>query len=164
MSIRIAFCSSKPIARAYTTAPNLTAGNYRLIFQKTGFGSLTREPVEVRPRADVRVDVTLQPGAVSESVTVTEAAPLLDTNSLNNAAGFKQDLIQELPVIVVGTKRDVTGFLNNLPWNHQREYIHAQSQRGPARCYRDLPRRCTGQRAHSGRSLLGKRPVHGTGG
>ena len=97
------------------TAPNLTAGNYRIVFQKTGFGSLTREPVEVRPRADVRVDVTLQPGAVSESVTVTEAAPLLDTNSLNNAAGFKQDLIQELPVIVVGTKRDVTGFLNNLP-------------------------------------------------
>ena len=97
------------------TAPNLPAGNYRLLFQKMGFGSITREPVEVRPRVDVRVDVMLQPGTVTESITVTEEAPLLDTATMNNAAGFKQDLIQELPLIVVGTKRDVTGFLNNLP-------------------------------------------------
>jgi hypothetical protein len=97
------------------TAPNLPAGNYRLIFQKQGFGPVTREPVGVRPRMDVRVDMTLQPGTVNESVTVTEEAPLLDTNSMNNAAGFQQQLIQELPMIVVGTKRDITGFLNNLP-------------------------------------------------
>jgi hypothetical protein len=97
------------------TAPNLPAANYRLIFQKQGFGSVTREPVQVRPRMDVRVDMTLQPGTVSESVTVTEEAPLLDTNTMNNAAGFQQQLIQELPMIVVGTKRDITSFLNNLP-------------------------------------------------
>jgi hypothetical protein len=97
------------------TAQNLPAGNYRLVFQKQGFSSVTRGPVEVRPRMEVRVDMTLQPGTVSESITVTEEAPLLDTATMNNAAGFKQDLIQELPVIVVGTKRDVTGFINNLP-------------------------------------------------
>src|SRR5579872_949402 len=70
------------------TAPNLPAGDYRIVFQKAGFASVTREPVEVRPRMDVRVDVTLQPGAVTESVTVTEEAPLLDTATMNNAAGF----------------------------------------------------------------------------
>src|SRR5581483_7935393 len=67
------------------TAPNLPAAKYRLIFQKQGFGSVTREPVEVRPRMDVRVDITLQPGTVTESLTVTEEAPLLDTNTMNNA-------------------------------------------------------------------------------
>lgn len=97
------------------TAPNLPAGNYRLIFQKTGFSTLTREPVEIRPRQTIRVDVTLRVGTTTESVTVTDEAPLLDTATMNNAAGFKQDLIQNLPVIVVGTKRDVTAFLNNLP-------------------------------------------------
>ncbi len=97
------------------TAPNLPAGNYRIIVQKEGFASVTREPVEVRPRMDVRVDVTLQPGAITESVTVTEEAPLLDTATMNNAAGFQQNLIQALPIIVVGTKRDVTGLINNLP-------------------------------------------------
>ncbi|MEO8097902.1 MAG: carboxypeptidase regulatory-like domain-containing protein, partial [Acidobacteriota bacterium] len=97
------------------TAPNLPAGNYRIVFQKTGFRTSTREPVEVRPRQAIRVDVTLQVGSVSESVTVTDQAPLLDTATMNNAAGFKQDQIQNLPVIVVGTKRDVTAFINNLP-------------------------------------------------
>jgi len=97
------------------TAPNLPAATYRLVFQKQGFGSITREPVEVRPRMDIRVDVAMQPGVVTESVVVSDEAPMLDTATMNNAAGFKQELIQELPMIVVGTKRDVTGFLNNLP-------------------------------------------------
>jgi hypothetical protein len=97
------------------TAPNLPAGNYRLIFQKTGFRTLTREPVEIRPRQTIRVDVTLQVGAVTESVTVTDEAPLLDTATMNNAAGFRESQIQGLPVIVVGTKRDIGAFINNLP-------------------------------------------------
>ncbi len=97
------------------TAPNLPAGNYRVVMEKAGFKSITREPVEVRPRMSVRVDVAMQPGTVDESIVVTAEAPLLDTATMNNSAGFRQDLIQELPVIVVGTKRDVTGFLNNLP-------------------------------------------------
>ncbi|MEP6960537.1 MAG: carboxypeptidase regulatory-like domain-containing protein, partial [Acidobacteriota bacterium] len=97
------------------TAPNLPAGNYRMVFQKSGFSTLTREPVEVRPRQTIRVDATLQVGAVTESISVTDQAPLLDTATMNNAAGFRQDQIQNLPVIVIGTKRDVTGFLNYLP-------------------------------------------------
>lgn len=102
-------------AEGLYTLPNLPAGNYRMIFEKTGFKGLTREPVEVRPRATIRVDVTLEIGAVTESVTVRDEAPLLDTATMNNAAGFKQDLIQSLPIIVVGTKRDVTAVLSSLP-------------------------------------------------
>lgn len=97
------------------TAPNLPAGVYRLVFQRQGFSSVTREPVEIRPRITARVDVSMQPGAVTESVTVNAEAPLLDAATMNNAAGFKENLIQELPVVVVGTKRDVTSLLNNLP-------------------------------------------------
>jgi len=97
------------------TAPNLPASTYRLVFAKQGFASVTREPIEVRPRGSVRVDTMLQPGAVSESINVSAEAPVLDTAAINNSAGFQQDMIQQLPVIVVGTKRDVTGFLNNLP-------------------------------------------------
>ncbi len=96
-------------------APNLPAGTYRIIFEKAGFSTITREPVEVRPRQSIRVDASLQPGAVNQSINVSAEAPLLDTAAINNAAGFQQDMIQQLPVIVVGTKRDVTGFLNNLP-------------------------------------------------
>ncbi|MEO8597665.1 MAG: carboxypeptidase regulatory-like domain-containing protein [Candidatus Solibacter sp.] len=96
-------------------APNLPAGDYRIIVQRDGFSSFQREPVEVRPRMEARVDVTLRPGAVTESVSVTGEAPILDTATMNNASGFQEKLIHELPVIVVGTKRDITAFLNNLP-------------------------------------------------
>ena len=97
------------------TAPNLPAATYRVVVEKAGFGVFRREPVEVQPRAQASVDVVLQPGGVNESVTVTTDAPILDTAAVNNSAGFKDKMIEELPLIVVGTKRDVTGFLDNLP-------------------------------------------------
>ena len=96
-------------------APNLPAANYRLVVEKAGFSKVTREPVEVQPRAQATVDFTLQPGTVNESVTVTTEAPILDTAAVNNSVGFKENLVDELPLIVVGTKRDVTGFLDNIP-------------------------------------------------
>ena len=97
--------------------------------EKTGFGTIVREPVDVRPRAQVRVDVSLSPGAVTESITITADAPMLDTAAVNNSVGFKDTLIQELPMIVVGTKRDITGFLNNMPGADQHEYLYTHSQR-----------------------------------
>ncbi len=96
-------------------APNLMAATYRVTIQKEGFATFVREPVIVRPRVEVRVDAVLQPGAISESVSVTADAPLLDTAAVNNSAALSDRLIEELPMIVVGTKRDITGFLNNLP-------------------------------------------------
>lgn len=101
------------------TAPNLPAATYRVVVEKVGFGTFTREPVEVQPRAQASVDVVLQAGGVNESITVTTEAPILDTAAVNNSAGFKDKLIEELPMIVVGTKRDITGFLDNLPGANQ---------------------------------------------
>ena len=95
--------------------PNLPASNYRLMIEKSGFAKVTKEPVEVQPRVEVTVNFTLQPGEVNQSVTVTGEVPILDTEAVNNAVGFKDNLVQELPLIVVGTKRDVTGFLDNIP-------------------------------------------------
>jgi len=100
-------------------APNLPVATYRVVIGKTGFGTVVREPVDVRPRASVRVDVSLNPGTVTESITITADAPVLDTAAINNSVGFKDTLIQEVPLIVVGTKRDITGFLNNMPGTNQ---------------------------------------------
>lgn len=101
------------------TAPNLPAANYRIIVEKTGFSRVTREPVEVQPRAEATVNFTLQPGTVNESVTVSTEAPILDTAAVNNSVAFKENLVDELPLIVIGTKRDVTGFLDNMPGTNQ---------------------------------------------
>lgn len=100
-------------------APNLPAAIYRVEIEKAGFGKVVRQPVDVRPRVDSEVDVTLNPGTATESVTITTDAPILDTAAVNNSVGFKDTLVQELPLIVVGTKRDITGFLDNMPGANQ---------------------------------------------
>ena len=100
-------------------ALNLPVATYRVEVEKTGFEKYVRQPVEVRPRAETTVDIVLQTGAITESVNVTSEAPVLDTNAVNNSVGFKDTLVEELPLIVVGTKRDITGFLDNMPGANQ---------------------------------------------
>ena len=97
------------------TAPNLPLGTYRLVFQKSGFIQVVREPVEIRAEAEVQVNATLTVGNASESVSVTAEAPLVDVGTISNAEGFKRDLTEELPLITTGTKRDITSFTQNLP-------------------------------------------------
>ena len=45
--------------------------------EKAGFKRLTREPVVVEVNSSVRIDLTLQVGASSQTVTVTAETPLL---------------------------------------------------------------------------------------
>ncbi len=97
------------------TAPNLPFGTYRVVVEKQGFTTLTREPVEVRPGVTVRVDFTLQPGTLSQSVSVTAEAPQLDISATGNATGMQANLIENLPDIVSGTQRTISDFLQNLP-------------------------------------------------
>jgi hypothetical protein len=97
------------------TAPNMPAAAYRIVIEKEGFKTFTREPVDVQSRSQITVDVVLVPGSLSESVTVSSEAPILDTAAVNNSVAFTNKLVEELPLIVVGTKRDITGFLDNIP-------------------------------------------------
>ena len=100
-------------------APNLPAATYRVVIQKPGFLTVTVEPVEVRARVETRVDAVLKVGAPTEQVTVTAQAPLLDSAAANISTTMEDKLVQELPLIVAGTKRDITSFLNNLPGTTQ---------------------------------------------
>ncbi len=97
------------------SAQNLPAAVYEIIIEKQGFGKFDRKPVEVRPRTSTTIDVVLTTGSVTQSVDVTTEAPILDTAAINNSVGFKDTLVGELPLVVVGTKRDVTGFVANMP-------------------------------------------------
>jgi len=99
----------------FYSAPNLSVATYRVEVEKAGFSKYVRQPVEVRPRTETTLDIVLQAGVVTQSVDVSAEAPLLDTNAVNNSVGFKDTLVEELPLIVVGTKRDITGFLDNMP-------------------------------------------------
>ena len=95
------------------TAPNLPRGEYRVLVSKDGFAPAATEGIDLRAGVQIRADVTLQPSGIQEQVTVT--APNVDVSSISNSATLSEKLINELPVIVTGTKRDITSLLQNLP-------------------------------------------------
>ncbi len=63
------------------TITNLKPGTYNVAVEASGFKRFVREGVRLATGERVRVDVELQPGALSESVTVTQDASLLRTES-----------------------------------------------------------------------------------
>src|SRR5689334_5681355 len=98
-------------------APNLPVGSYRLTVQKEGFRTVVREPILVRAQSSLAVDFTLQLGAVTDSVTVSGEAPLLDVSATTNPSNLTSKFIDDLPMIVFGEKRNITDNLRFLPGN-----------------------------------------------
>jgi hypothetical protein len=76
--------TERGINRALTTddagaynAPNLTAGNYTVRVEAKGFKRIERQGITIEVGHEVRVDLTVQPGEQNQTVTVTEAVPLV---------------------------------------------------------------------------------------
>ena len=63
------------------SATSLTPGSYSVRAQFTGFQTLNRTGIAVGVGQAVRVDLAMQPGAQTQTVTVTEAVPLVDTSN-----------------------------------------------------------------------------------
>src|SRR5688572_17942 len=51
---------------------NVPQGSYNVSIEQTGFRKATRENVEVTVNSTVRVDLQLQPGQISEQITVAD--------------------------------------------------------------------------------------------
>jgi len=62
-------------------APNLTPGQYTVRAEAKGFKKLERQNVVIEVGKEVRVDLTVQPGEQEQTVTVTEAIPLVETTN-----------------------------------------------------------------------------------
>jgi hypothetical protein len=94
-------------ATGYYEAALLMPGNYKVKAELTAFKQTERDGIVLLTSGRVEVNVILQVGNVSQSVTVTEAAPLLDTQSglsgrtLDNKtqSGVPMSLGQMLPVV-----------------------------------------------------------------
>jgi hypothetical protein len=68
----------------YFEAALLVAGNYRLVVEVSGFKTSVREPIALPVGSRLQVNFNLELGAIVETVSVTAAAPLLDTNTLSS--------------------------------------------------------------------------------
>lgn len=96
-------------------AANLPLGTYRVIVTKEGFRAAHREPVLIQAQTRARVDFTMAVGSVTESLEVTAAAPILDPSTATLATGLTTKFIQDLPMIQLGEKRNITGYLQSIP-------------------------------------------------
>ncbi len=80
------------------SAPNLDPSTYRVRVEFKGFKTFERQGLEVGVGQEARVDITLQPGETSQTVTVTEALPLVETTSATLTGNITSDKIADLPL------------------------------------------------------------------
>ncbi|MGO9256178.1 MAG: carboxypeptidase-like regulatory domain-containing protein [Bryobacteraceae bacterium] len=80
------------------TIPSLPAGMYSLSVDVKGFKKFVRENIEVQVSITDRVDVGLEVGANTETVTVTAEAPQLKTESAEQSTIIGTETINGLPL------------------------------------------------------------------
>jgi hypothetical protein len=76
----------------------LKIGDYTVTASAPGFSNLTQEKIHVDAQAKVNVSLVLQVGGVSESVTVTTAPPMLQTESGSVGQVLDTRTINEMPL------------------------------------------------------------------
>jgi len=79
-------------------APQLLPGTYTVRAEANGFKKLERENVELGVGKEVRVDLTVQPGTQAQTVTVTEAIPLVETTNATLGGTLQNSDINDLPL------------------------------------------------------------------
>jgi hypothetical protein len=81
------------------TISYLTAGRYRVTVSAQGFKKAVRENIELQIGDRIGLDLQLEPGAISETVTVSaDSTPLLDTVSATSAQVIDRRRIADLPL------------------------------------------------------------------
>jgi hypothetical protein len=79
-------------------AADLIPGTYKIHVEAKGFKSVERLNVEIEVATDVRADFALQPGSVSEVVTVNEDIPLVNPTSSTLGGTLSNKEINDLPL------------------------------------------------------------------
>src|SRR5215475_10031250 len=94
----------------YTIA-SLPAGSYELRVEASGFKKHISNGVQVQLLQTTRVDAVLEIGASSDSVTVTAASPLLQTQSAEQSTNISGQLFNSLPLNFSATN-SIRGWLS----------------------------------------------------
>lgn len=77
---------------------NVKVGRYTVVVERAGFAKFTTKDVIVNVNARQRVDVSLQVGALTESVEVSGVAAALETDSSEHGQVIHNQQIVELPL------------------------------------------------------------------
>jgi len=95
----------KGVTRTLTTdeageyaAPNLDPSTYKVRVEYKGFKAFERQGLDVGVGQEAKIDITLQPGEQAQTVTVTEAIPLVETTSATLTGNIESQKIADLPL------------------------------------------------------------------
>jgi len=105
------------------TFPDMQPGNYTITVDAKGFKKSEQQNIELLSNTSPRVDVTLSPGNVSETVVVTTAPPLLQTDRADISTKIQASQVMELPLT---TNRNYQSLLNVVPGVAPAVFQHSQ--------------------------------------
>jgi hypothetical protein len=100
------------------TAPALPTGHYTITSEMTGFKTVALSNIEVGVDQRVRINIKHEVGAMTESVSVTAEAPLLQTSSSELGTTVTNEQIEALPLNgrnFVNLTRTIPGVLRGIP-------------------------------------------------
>ena len=80
------------------SAPLLDIGVYKVTVSKDGFQTTSQENIVLQTSDRLRIDIQLKPGTVSGEVTITAAAPLVETESSDRGTVVSGREVTELPL------------------------------------------------------------------
>lgn len=99
-------------ARGNYSFPQVAPGTYMITFTKQGFATTSRNAVPLQVNSAVRVNATLTPGSVEQTVTVTGAPPILQTESAQTGTTIGAIQTGQLPL---STNRNFQNLIGLVP-------------------------------------------------
>ena len=105
------------------TFPTLPPGRYAVTVEGTGFKRDTHQNVDLLTNSSTRVDVELVIGSMTETVLVTTAPALLQTDRADISTKIEARQVADLPL---GTNRNFQSLLNLVPGTSPAVFQHSQ--------------------------------------
>jgi hypothetical protein len=95
--------------------PNLPPGRYSVKVEAANLKKYVQEGVTVQTGGTVSLDIQLQLGSITETVTVTSDASQLETATSDIGVTVERTLVANLPLEVSGTIRNPVQFITLVP-------------------------------------------------
>jgi hypothetical protein len=103
--------------------PDLPPGTYTVTAELAGFKRALRASIDLVVNTTERVDLVLEPGNVSETITVEAETPILQTERADTGRKLESVLTENVPL---GTNRNFQNLLNIVPGTTRATFQHSQ--------------------------------------
>ena len=105
-----------PVATSATgnyTIPQLPAGTYEVAVTVPGFKKYVRQGLQVQVAQILRIDISLEVGTTTDTITVMGAASLLNTESADVSHSVTASNMNDLPILGIGASQAGSSGIRN---------------------------------------------------